>query len=75
MQPQLDPKIIHNRARDKWVKEFKYFRATATGSLARFMDFVTYDYMIDNILVRRAMIRVFEHPADFQTSRILVCVT
>lgn len=46
----LDPKIIAARATAKWVKEFKYFRASATGALARFLDFVTYEFIIDNIL-------------------------
>jgi hypothetical protein len=41
LQPALDPKIIANRCTAKWVKEFLYIRATATGALARFMDFVT----------------------------------
>jgi V-type H+-transporting ATPase subunit d len=50
VQPMLDPKLIGARATAKWVKEFKYFRATATGQLAQFMDFITYEYMIDNIL-------------------------
>ena len=50
VQPQLDPKIIAQRATQKWVKEFKYFRATATGALAQFLDYVAYEYMIDNIL-------------------------
>ncbi|RYE85038.1 MAG: hypothetical protein EOO65_01140 [Methanosarcinales archaeon] len=42
MQPSLDPKLIGARATSKWVKEFKYFRASATGDLAKFMDFVAY---------------------------------
>ena len=49
-EPALDPKIIAARATEKWVKEFKYLRATSTGPLARFLDFVSYEYMIDNIL-------------------------
>lgn len=49
-QPSLDPKLIGARATEKWVKEFKYFRSTATGDLARFLDFVAYEYVIDNIL-------------------------
>lgn len=49
-EPQLDPKLIGARATAKWVKEFKYFRASATGPLARFMDYVAFEYMIDNIL-------------------------
>ena len=46
----LDPKSIALRATGKWVKEFKYMRASATGSLAKFLDFVAAEYMIDNIL-------------------------
>lgn len=46
----LDPKIIANRATEKWVKELKYIRATANGPLAMFLDFMSYEYMIDNIL-------------------------
>lgn len=46
----LDPKIIAARCTEKWVREFKYFRASATGTLARFLDYVTYEYIIDNIL-------------------------
>ena len=49
-EPALDPKIIGRRATAKWVREFKYFRATATGPLARFLDYVAYEYMIENIL-------------------------
>jgi V-type H+-transporting ATPase subunit d len=44
--------VIGLRATGKWVHEFKYFRASATGNLARFLDYVSYEYMIDNILVR-----------------------
>ena len=49
-EPALDPKLIGARCTAKWVGEFKYFRATATGELAKFMDYVAYEYMIDNIL-------------------------
>ena len=49
-EPALDPKLIGARATAKWVREFAYFRASATGDLGRFLDFVAYEYMIDNIL-------------------------
>jgi len=49
-EPALDPKIIATRATQKWVAEIKYVRAGATGRLARFLDFVSFEYMIDNIL-------------------------
>lgn len=46
----LDPKSIAARATAKWVREFKYLRASATGQLGKFLDFVAAEYMIDNIL-------------------------
>jgi V-type H+-transporting ATPase subunit d len=49
-QPALDPKIIAQRMTGKWVAEFKYLRMTASGPLATFLDFVSYEYVIDNIL-------------------------
>lgn len=49
-EPSLDPKIIGLRATSKWVREMQYFRASATGPMARFIDFIAAEYMIDNIL-------------------------
>jgi hypothetical protein len=40
VQPVLDPKLIGQRATHKWVREVLYFRATATGQLARFLDYI-----------------------------------
>lgn len=34
---------------DKLVAEFRYLQANAVGSLAKFMDYLTYAYMIDNV--------------------------
>ena len=34
---------------DKLVAEFRYLQANATGSLAKFMEYLTYAYMIDNV--------------------------
>lgn len=34
---------------DKLVAEFRYVQAQATGSIAKFMAYLTYGYMIDNI--------------------------
>jgi V-type H+-transporting ATPase subunit d len=31
------------------VSEFRYIRANAVGTLAKFMDYMTYGYMIDNV--------------------------
>jgi len=40
---------IASKATEKLVQDFRYLRAQATGSLARFMDFLTFAYMIDNV--------------------------
>lgn len=32
LQAALDPKLIASRATAKWVREFRYFRASATGA-------------------------------------------
>ena len=34
---------------DKLVTEFRYLQGNATGSLAKFMEYLTYAYMIDNV--------------------------
>lgn len=45
----LSTSIIASKATDKLISEFRYLRANATGSLAKFMDYLTYGYMIDNV--------------------------
>jgi len=46
---ELNPKIIEQKAVEKMVAEFKFIRSQASSNLGKFMDFVTYEYMIDNI--------------------------
>ncbi len=41
---------MHERALDKLVHEFKYIRSQAVEPLATFLDFITYEYMIDNVM-------------------------
>lgn len=45
----LSTSIIASKATEKLIAEFRYLRANASGSLARFMDYLTYGYMIDNV--------------------------
>ncbi|KAF8458537.1 V0 complex, c/d subunit of ATPase [Kalaharituber pfeilii] len=45
----LSTSIIASKATDKLIAEFRYVRAQSTGSLAKFMDYITYAYMIDNV--------------------------
>ncbi|XP_003738766.1 V-type proton ATPase subunit d-like [Galendromus occidentalis] len=42
---------IDDKLREKLVVEFQYMRKNATGKLATFLDFITYSYMIDNIIL------------------------
>ena len=37
--------------REKFVTEFQHMRNHASGPLATFLDFITYGYMIDNIVL------------------------
>lgn len=45
----LSTSIISSKATDKLIAEFRYVQAQATGSLLKFLDYITYAYMIDNI--------------------------
>merc|ERR1719201_548691 len=46
---ELDPKTIEKKALDKLVAEFRFLRTQASQPLGKFLDFITYEYMIDNI--------------------------
>lgn len=48
-QPHLTPDIITNKLLEKYVSEFMYIRDQATGQLATFLDFITYEPLISNI--------------------------
>jgi len=48
-QNKLTPEIIGNKCRQKNTKEFDFLRSQAVGSLATFLDFVTYEHLIKNI--------------------------
>lgn len=43
--------VIQEKAFDKLVNEFKYVRAQAVGEMAKFLDYITYGYMIDNVVL------------------------
>jgi len=45
----LEPKIIEKKCTEKLATEFFHIRAQASEPLAKFMDYITYAYMIDNI--------------------------
>ena len=47
----LSPSTIKDKALEKLVLEFEYLRSQATGPLAKFLDFIVIDYMIDNVML------------------------
>lgn len=47
----LTPSDLQAAAVKKLVTEFKYVRTQAVEPLARFLDFITYEYMIENIML------------------------
>ncbi|KAI9800200.1 MAG: H(+)-transporting V0 sector ATPase subunit d [Sarcosagium campestre] len=49
LPPNPSTSAIANKTTDKLISEFRYLRANAVGSLAKFMDYLTYGYMIDNV--------------------------
>lgn len=50
-ESQVDVPVIEERLREKMVGEFRYLRAHSCGNLAMFLDFITYSYMIDNVVL------------------------
>ena len=49
LPPNPSTSALANKTTDKLVAEFRYLQAQATGSLAKFMEYLTYGYMIDNV--------------------------
>ncbi|RXK35080.1 V-type H+-transporting ATPase subunit AC39 [Tremella mesenterica] len=47
----LSTATIADRATEKLVAEFNYLRTNAVEPLATFMDYITYAYMIDNVVL------------------------
>lgn len=50
-QPPLTTSIIAERATEKLVAEFRYLQNNACGNLAKFLEYLTYSYMIDNLVL------------------------
>ncbi|KAL2352753.1 V0 complex, c/d subunit of ATPase [Cryomyces antarcticus] len=49
LPPNPSTSALADKTLDKLVSEFRYLQANATGSLAKFMEYLTYGYMIDNV--------------------------
>lgn len=47
----ISPPILEARALNKMVTEFFYLRAQAVEPLATFLDYITYEYMIENVML------------------------
>lgn len=49
LPPNPSTSSLAGKTTEKLVAEFRYLQAQATGTLAKFMDYITYSYMIDNV--------------------------
>ncbi|KAL8726245.1 MAG: hypothetical protein Q9166_006833 [cf. Caloplaca sp. 2 TL-2023] len=49
LPPNPSTSSLANKTTDKLVAEFRYLQGQATGSVAKFMEYLTYGYMIDNV--------------------------
>jgi V-type H+-transporting ATPase subunit d len=47
----INPPIIENRALGKLVTEFFFLRSQAVEPLSTFLDYITYEYMIENVML------------------------
>ena len=50
-ESSLQVSVIEDKLREKLVTEFQHMRNQSTGTLAMFLDYITYGYMIDNIVL------------------------
>lgn len=49
LPPNPSTSSLAAKTTDKLVAEFRYLQAQSTGSLTKFMEYLTYGYMIDNV--------------------------
>ncbi|KAI9218415.1 ATP synthase subunit [Blastocladiella britannica] len=49
--PPLTTSVFFSKLTDRMVQDFAYLRANAAGPLAKFLDYMTYAYMIDNVIL------------------------
>ncbi|TYZ62708.1 hypothetical protein PybrP1_008550 [[Pythium] brassicae (nom. inval.)] len=47
----ISPSLIQAGTTNKLVAEFNFLRAQAVEPLAQFLDYITYEYMIDNVIL------------------------
>ncbi|GAA5997510.1 H(+)-transporting V0 sector ATPase subunit d [Rhodotorula paludigena] len=49
--PPISTSTIAEKATQRLVDEFNYIRSNATGNLKKFLEYMTYAYMIDNVVL------------------------
>jgi V-type H+-transporting ATPase subunit d len=49
LPPNPSTSALANKTTDKLVSEFRYIQAQAVGSMSKFIEYLTYGYMIDNV--------------------------
>jgi V-type H+-transporting ATPase subunit d len=49
LPPNPSTSALANKTTEKLVADFRYLQGQATGSLSKFMEYLTYSYMIDNV--------------------------
>jgi len=49
--PPISTSTIAEKATQKMVEEFNYIRSNAVDPLSKFLDYITYGYMIDNVVL------------------------
>jgi V-type H+-transporting ATPase subunit d len=49
LPPNPSTSALANKTTEKLVSDFRYLQGQSTGSLTKFMNYLTYSYMIDNV--------------------------
>ena len=50
-EASISPAVIEGKALHKLVLEFYYLRSNAVHPLTTFLDYITYEYMIENVML------------------------
>lgn len=48
---KLSTSVISSRLRDHYVRQFRYLRSVGSPTLQKFLDYISYGYMIDNVVL------------------------
>lgn len=49
LPPNPSTSALADKTTEKLVQDFRYLQGQATGAIAKFMEYLTYSYMIDNV--------------------------